>query len=165
MNSGIEKAVGTRGGDSKTAKRLFGAAAILVATVELVLCFRGPIAFVQRPSLVVFPVLSVGLSEEEATQVTAFVEQRLALIGCYAVASRNVLEEHITRTRPEQARRPLEPVGFTEAQKIAGELAMHRFAIATVFGGRVGNGIYPYVFSAQAGDVREIKRGKILVNY
>ncbi len=85
--------------------RIFGFAALIIALTELLLCFTGPIAFIPKPSLVLFPVVSSNLSEEESSIVTDLIEREMAFMKSYAIVSRNFIEEYFIRTNP-----PIRPI-------------------------------------------------------
>ena len=118
--------------DKFKALRLFGVIAVIVSLVELVLCFAGPIAFIQKPSLVVFPPFSFGLTEDEIPRVVEFVEREIALTNSFSIVSQSSLENYFVRTDPDFDRSKLEPVNHTEAHRIAKELGLERFAIAII---------------------------------
>jgi len=113
--------------------RIFAVLALLVAAVELVLCFVGPIAFVQRPSLMLFPPLSSSLSEEQLEASAEFIERQIALTKSFSIVSHDFIEEYFIRTDPEYDRSKLEPVDYKEAQTIAQELELERFAMAWIY--------------------------------
>lgn len=116
---------------------LFGIIAVIVSMVELVLCFAGPIAFIQKPSLVVFPPFSIGLTENETSRVVEFVEREIALTNSFSIVSQSSLENYFVRTNPDFDRSKLEPVDYLEAHRITKELGLERFAIAII--SRYGN--------------------------
>ena len=112
---------------------IFGLLAILVALVEFVLCFTGPIAFVQKPSLMLFPPFATGLTDDEISRAAAFTEQQIALTNSYSITSHSFIEEYFIRTDPDFDRSKLKPVNYKEANKIASELELERFAIAWIY--------------------------------
>jgi apolipoprotein N-acyltransferase len=114
------------------ALHLFGIIAVIVSMVELVLCFVGPFAFIQKPSLVVFPPFSIGLTEKETSRVVEFVEREIALTNSFSIVSQSSLENYFVRTNPDFDRSKLEPVDYLEAHRITKELGLERFAIAIV---------------------------------
>lgn len=115
--------------------RVFGALAAAVAIAELVLCFRGPIAFVQKPSLVVFPPFAAGLTEEQVVQLAAFAERQLALTRSYQIVSLSFIEDLSVRTRPDFDRSTLRPRDYQQAQQVARELSMERFGLCWAYAG------------------------------
>ncbi len=119
-------------GDKIKPLRLFGIIAVLVSLVELVLCFAGPIAFIQKPSLVLFPPFSIGLTENEISRAIEFIEREIALTNSFSVVSQTSIESYCIRTDPDFDRSKLEPVNYTEAHRIAKELDLERFAIAII---------------------------------
>jgi hypothetical protein len=112
---------------------IFGLSTVLLAVVELVLCFAGPIAFIQKPSIMLFPPFATGLSNDEVSQAAAFVEQQIALTNSYSITSHSFIEEYFIRTDPDFDRYKLKPVDHVEAQKIASELELDRYAIAWIY--------------------------------
>jgi apolipoprotein N-acyltransferase len=112
---------------------IFGLIAVLVALVEFVLCFTGPIAFVQKPTLMLFPPFATGLTEHETSRAAAFIEQQIALTNSYSITSHSFIEEYFIRTDPDFDSSKLKPVNYREAEKIASELELERFAIAWIY--------------------------------
>ena len=115
---------------------IFGLIAILIAVVEFVLCFTGPIAFVQKPSLILFPPFATGLTDEEISEATAFIEQQIALTNSYSITSHSFIEEYFIRTDPDFDRSTLKPDNYKEAKTIASELELDRFAIVWIYASR-----------------------------
>jgi apolipoprotein N-acyltransferase len=113
--------------------RIFGLLAVAVAVVELILCFSGPISFIQRPTLMLFPPFANNLSAEQIAEVSAFVEKQIALTNSYSITSHSFIEEYFIRTYPEFDKSNLKPVDYQQAQKIAQELELERFAIAWIY--------------------------------
>jgi apolipoprotein N-acyltransferase len=124
-------------GESGTSVRLraFGLLAVTVAVVELVLCFTGPIRFAQRPTLMLFPPFGGNLSQEQIDEISAFIEKQIALTNSYTITSHSFIEEYLVRTDPDFDKSKLKPVDYREAQRIAQELELERFATAWVFSG------------------------------
>ena len=116
-----------------TRLRFFGALAVAVAIVELILCFTGPVRFVQRPTLMLFPPFARDLSPEQVSEMTDFIEKQIAQTKSYSITSHSFIEEYFIRTDPEFDRSKLKPVDYAEAQKIALELELERFAIAWAY--------------------------------
>jgi apolipoprotein N-acyltransferase len=112
---------------------VFGLLALLVAVVELVLCFAGPLSFIQKPSLMLFPPFSVGLTGEETSRAGAYIERQIALTNSYSVTSSSFMEEYFVRTDPEYEESRLKPVDAVKAQEIALELELERFAVAWIY--------------------------------
>ena len=113
--------------------RIFGIITVAVAITELILCFTGPIAFIPKPSLVLFPVVSSSLTDEENAIVTDLIEREIAYMKSYAIVSQDFIEEYFVRTDPEFDRTKLNPGNYLDAHKIAKELDMERYAIASVY--------------------------------
>ena len=112
---------------------IFGVVAIAIALFELALCFTGPIAFVQKPSLILFPPFATGLSEVEKDEAMAFIEQQIALTNSYSITSHSFMEEYLVRTDPDYDESTLRPENYEEAQHIAQRLEMDRFAVAWMY--------------------------------
>ncbi len=120
--------------DTKTGPlRIFGLLAVAVAVTELILCFTGPISFIQRPTLMLFPPFTTSLSAEQIAEISAFIEKQIALTNSYSITSHSFIEEYFIRTYPEFDKSKLKPVDYQEAQKIAQELELERFAIAWIY--------------------------------
>ncbi len=119
--------------ETRVRLRVFGLAALLVAMAELALCFVGPMAFVRKPTLMLFPPHSWNLSEEEVARTADFIERKLALTNSYSIVSRRFIEEYFMRTDPGFDRSRLKPMDYNDAQRIAQELDLQRFATAWVY--------------------------------
>jgi hypothetical protein len=76
-------------------KKIFGIICIVIAVIELILCFFGPFALQKKPSLFVFPISSYGLEDNEIKEITAFIEQSFANSRSYAIISQFVVIEYI----------------------------------------------------------------------
>jgi hypothetical protein len=72
---------------------VFGLLAVLVAVVELVLCFAGPFAFIQKPTLMLFPPFATGLTTDKVSKITVFIERQIALTNSYSITSHSFIEE------------------------------------------------------------------------
>jgi apolipoprotein N-acyltransferase len=139
--------------------RVFGLLALLVSLVELLLCFAGPLAFIRRPTLILFPPLSFNMSEQEIRQVTAFVEREIARTNSYSVVSQSLLEEYFMKTNPDFDRSRLQPGGYLEARETAERLDLERFAFATV--SRYGEQVDLSVYIRYVGDGSIIRSCRI----
>jgi len=53
--------------------RVLGGAALLVGAVEVLLCFAGPIAFMRKSGLMLFPVFSSGLGTRDTMMEAALL--------------------------------------------------------------------------------------------
>jgi apolipoprotein N-acyltransferase len=113
--------------------RVFGGLAVAVAVVELLLCFQGPIAFKKKPSLVLFPPFSAGLTENEVSRLAAFAERQIARLRSYEIVSYSFVEEYFVRTDPDAAQSRRRPADYQQAQKLAQELELDRYAIAWAY--------------------------------
>lgn len=137
--------------------RIFGIIAVVVALTELLLCFTGPIAFIPKPSLVLFPVVSSSLTEEESATVTDLIEREIAYMKSYAIVSRDFIEEYFVRTDPEFDRTKLNPENYLDAQEIARELDMERYATASV---------YNYYYGCNLSiTIRDVRSGDLISSY
>ena len=116
-----------------TRLHIFGIISGFVVIIELVLCFTGPIAFIPKPSLVLFPVMSSTLTDEDNAVVTDMIEREMAFMKSYAIVSQDFIEEYYVRTDPDFDRTKLKPDSYTDAREIAQELDIERFATASVY--------------------------------
>ncbi|MCK4541588.1 MAG: apolipoprotein N-acyltransferase [Spirochaetales bacterium] len=132
MSNEIPPGIATKQ-DKPLILRIFGGLAVFIALIELLLCFSGPIAFKQKPSLVFFPLLAGKLSEEEVDRMVSFVEQEIALTGSYSIVSQSFLREYHIRNNPDYDPSLLRPGDFNEAGESARELGMDRFAMAWLY--------------------------------
>jgi hypothetical protein len=134
--------------------RIFGLLAVAVAVIELILCFTGPISFIQRPSLMLFPPFATNLGAEQVAEVSTYIEKQIALTNSYSITSHSFIEEYFIRTHPEFDKSKLKPVDYQEAQKIAQELELERFAIAWIYS---SSNHFEITVS-----IRDVKEGSIL---
>ena len=116
-----------------TELRIFGLLAVIVAVVELVLCFAGPFRFVQRPTVVLFPPFAHNLTPQQNQELFAFVEKQIALTKSYSITSYSFIEEYFVRTDPEFDKAKLKPVDYKAAQALAQELELDRYGILWVY--------------------------------
>jgi apolipoprotein N-acyltransferase len=116
-----------------TVVRVFGIIALLVSLAELVLCFAGPIAFIHKPTLVLFPPFSIGLTEDEISRTVGFIEREIALTNSFSIVSQSSIENYFVRTDPDFDSSRLKPVNHADAHRIAQELGLERFAIAIIY--------------------------------
>ncbi len=111
----------------------FGACALVLALGEIALCFVGPLSFFRKPTLMLFPLYSSGLSETELTEVTEYLERQLALTRSYSIVGHRMIVEYYVRTDPDFDRTKIQTVDLEKARAIAGELGMERFATGWVY--------------------------------
>lgn len=123
----------TEHADGSRSLQAFGFLAVAVAVAELLLCFTGPIAFIQRPSLMVFPPFSSRLTDREIARTIEFLERQIALTNSYSIVSHGLIEEYFVRTDPDFERSKLKPVDYAQAQAIARKLELDRSAIAWIY--------------------------------
>ena len=160
MTIGMESLNG-RLGRNKPGLRLFGLLFVVVFTVELLLCFSGPFAFLRKPTLMLFPPFSTGLSEEQVAEVTSYLEREIALTNSYSIISHSFIEEYFIRTDPDKNMSKIGVVSAKEALEISKELGLERYAIATVW--KTG---YRYQVTVTVRDVRDgetIRTGRLYV--
>ena len=110
----------------------YGFLAVAVSVLELFLCFSGPIAFTGKPSLMLFPLESIGLTENDAARAEDFIERQIALTRSYAIVSRRFIRERALGTDPGSAGAKVESVDFFRAQSAAKELGLECFALARI---------------------------------
>jgi len=110
----------------------YGFLAVAVSVLELFLCFKGPIAFTGKPSLMLFPLQSTGLTEQETARAEDFIERQIALTRSYAIVSRRFIRERALGTDPGSTGAQLESVDFIRAQSVAKELGLECFALARI---------------------------------
>ena len=146
--------------EAKTAKqhRIFGVIIIAIFLAELILCFRGPIAFVHKPTLMLFPPFSIRMEDEEEAEVVDFLERELVLTNSYSVVGHSFIEEYFIRTDPDKSRTKISVKNSDEAQEIARELGLERYAIATVFKYTTPSSISLSIRSVRDGDAIRVGR-------
>jgi apolipoprotein N-acyltransferase len=132
---------------------LFGSLSAGLALLELLLCFIGPMAFLQKPSLVVFPPFASALTEAQAAAAAELVERQIALTGSYSIVSRSFIEEYFVRTDPGFEGPRLQPADYLEAQAMARELGLQRYAITLIFASGPRWELSVYIRDVSTGDV------------
>jgi hypothetical protein len=132
---------------------IYGLCGVLVSVVEFVLCFTGPIAFVQRPSLMLFPPFATGLTVDQESEAEVFIERQIALTNSYAIMSHSFMEEYFIRTNPEFDRTGLKPVDSEEARRIASDLELERYALAWIYGSQRQCELYVSIRNTSDGTV------------
>ena len=80
---------------------MFGLSALVVAVVELILCFIGPIRFAQRPTFMLFPPLGSSQSSGHIDEISSFIEKQIALTKSYSISSHRFIEQYFVRTDPD----------------------------------------------------------------
>lgn len=144
---------------TKLKSRIFGILLIAVFAVELVLCFTGPFAFINKPSLMLFPPISSGLDEEEQRLVAELIEREIALTNSYSIVSHKFIEEYFIRTDPDGSRSKIAVESESEALEIAQELGLDRFAFATV--SKSANAFWLFVFLNSTRDGKMVRDATI----
>jgi apolipoprotein N-acyltransferase len=114
-----------------TPLRIFGILALFISAAELLLCFAGPMAFIQKPTLMVFSIFSASITDErEKERASGFIEREIARTNSFEILSESVIEEYFLRTGADLDRSKLKPDNYLDAQRLAKELGLARFAIA-----------------------------------
>lgn len=106
---------------------------LALAAVEIVLCFVGPLAFLQKPNLVLFPLHSSTLSSSQVEQAGGFLERQLTLTGSYSVVSHRFIVEYFVRTNPDFDRSQIAALDFEKARLLAKKLGLRRFALGWIY--------------------------------
>lgn len=81
----------------------------------------------------VFPPFSFNLTDAEKEETIAFIEKQIALTNSFSIVSSSFIEEFFIRTDPDKSRTKITPVNVDEAQNIAQELGLERYAIVTAW--------------------------------
>ncbi len=145
--------------ESKNRTRIFGILSIAVFAVELILCFTGPFAFINKPSLMLFPPLTSTLNDRELFEVTELIERELALTNSFSLVSHKFIEEYFIRTDPDKSRSKISVRNESEALEIARELGLDRYAVATVSTSQ--NSFWLFVFLNNSRDGKTIRNAVI----
>ena len=145
--------------ESKINMRIFGLLIIAVFAVELVLCFTGPFAFINKPSLMLFPPISTSLDENELQEVAGLIEREIALSNAYSIVSHKFIEEYFIRTDPDGSRTKIAVEDESEAFEIASELGLDRYAVATV--SKSANAFWLFVFLNSTRDGKPVRTATI----
>ncbi len=117
----------------KDARFYFGLSVFTLAALEIVLCFIGPLAFLQKPNLLLFPLSSSTLTRAQTQEAGDFVERQLVLTRSYAVVSHRFIVEYYVRTNPDFDRSKISSVDLSTARDLARELGLRRFALGWIY--------------------------------
>ena len=132
--------------------RGFGAAALVVALAELALCFAGPIAFIRKPSLMLFPPFSEGVEEKEVSRAAAFLEREIAMTNSYSIVSRTFMLNDSVRRDPDFDVSRLSPADAEAARETARELGLERYGTANIYRGEEWSGISVWIRDTRDGE-------------
>jgi len=113
--------------------KVFSIISAIIVIIELVLCFTGPLALVQKPSLIVFPLYYYNLSEYEVEKITQYVEMSIAQTKSFSIAGRNLFNEYLHKKRIIIEKR--EDFTYKNAATAAAEMNLDRFVIISAGAG------------------------------
>ncbi|TVQ36068.1 MAG: apolipoprotein N-acyltransferase [Spirochaetaceae bacterium] len=116
--------------------RTYGIFTVLIAAAQIALCFVGPMAFLRKPSLAVFPLRTFGVAHDEIPLLMDFVERAIADTNSFSLVSRRFLIDHFVKEDPTFDPAMVAPVDHEEALRVSRDLGLDRFAMATVYGSR-----------------------------
>ncbi|RPJ07045.1 MAG: hypothetical protein EHM28_08540, partial [Spirochaetaceae bacterium] len=118
------------------ALKIFAFLSILLALVQIILCFFGPIAFEQKPSLAVFPLMvpTGDFDSQEILRAQVFFEEEFAKTGSFAIAGKMAIEEYIQKNKAESGGFADDlfekgTLDYFESLKLAKALGFSRFSL------------------------------------
>jgi apolipoprotein N-acyltransferase len=106
---------------------------ILVAIIEVLLAFHGPMAFRRKVSIMVAPTYSSGISDEEDRQLRGFIETALAKSGQYRIVTHELIRNYYLEAHDEPDFRIDTDRNYLEYAEIAGELGIDQLAVISAF--------------------------------
>jgi apolipoprotein N-acyltransferase len=114
--------------------KIFSIASILIIIIEFILCFYGPMAMVQKPSLIMIPAISYQTEEDDLNQLANYIERQFASFNSFDMISAYRIEEYL-----ETKNLTLNDVlgttkryYFNDWKEVAAALNADRFLIVTV---------------------------------
>jgi apolipoprotein N-acyltransferase len=143
--------------------KIFGLLSLCIAVIEIILCFFGPIAFVQKPSLVIFPLLTLEgeFTQTEKRSVETYLEEEFAKTGSFAIVSKQVVDDYLLRENPSAEQLEQRTFDYTAGMQFARRLGLSRFVLGNLFRGDAGElQLSLALFDARNGE--EIKRLKTI---
>ena len=109
-------------------RRIVPIAVIVIVLVEFVLALYGPMAFVQKPSIVVAKPYSYGLEEADVDRVFDHIQKSLARTT-FRVVPHRLIENYYFEKQDEADFSLDERLTYTEYQGIAQELELDQVAV------------------------------------
>lgn len=125
--------------------------------VELVLCFVGPMALVQKPLLMVFPVYYYNLDEDAVEAITQYVERSIAETNSFKIVGRNLFYEYLEENKIQIKNRL--DFDYRDTAKVAADMGLDRFVNATA--GKDPDRIEVSVILRETKSLEELKKVKI----
>jgi hypothetical protein len=132
--------------------KVFGVLCLVVSIAELIACFIGPMAFVRKPTLAVFPIFSIGLDDKQTREVTSFLEKAFASTNSFAIISQIAMADYVRKADPDSTLPTLKPVNFDEAYRIAREMGLERFVTAVAFESSLSSDLSVTIFDMRSGE-------------
>lgn len=112
-------------------------ASFFIVILEIILCFKGPMALMTTPSLMVTPIYNVGGSEIEVERTFKKVEQLAAKTGSFNVLSKQRLEDYfIGKGEGEMGFTYSKNLNYREYIDIGNKLGIERIMLSILSVGR-----------------------------
>jgi apolipoprotein N-acyltransferase len=114
-------------------KRYIAPVAIVVfVVVEILLALYGPMAFVQKPSVIVANPYSYGIDEDEVDQVFEHVQRIFARTKLFRVISHDLIEDYYFEKQDDPDFSLDRWLTFTEYQELAADLELEQIAVCII---------------------------------
>ena len=108
---------------------------VTLVILEVVLALRGPMAFVQKPSVIVALPYTYGMEPEEVDAVFDHIQGSFARTRVFRVISHGLIEDYYLEKEDNPDFKIAEGMSFSDYRALAEELELERVAILTVYPG------------------------------
>ena len=108
---------------------------VTLVILEVVLALRGPMAFVQKPSVIVALPYTYGMEPEEVDAVFDHIQGSFARTRVFRVISHGLIEDYYLEKEDNPDFKIDEGMSFSDYMALAEELELERVAILTVYPG------------------------------
>ena len=108
---------------------------VTLVIVEIVLALRGPMAFVQKPSVIVALPYTYGMEAGDVDTVFDHIQGSFARTRVFRVISHGLIEDYYLEKEDNPDFKIDESMAFSEYMALAEELELERVAIVTLYPG------------------------------
>ena len=68
---------------------------IIIALVEIFLCFWGPIALINKPDLIIFPLYTNDIGPDKHNQLENFLEDNIISLSSFNLIGLDIMENYL----------------------------------------------------------------------
>ncbi len=108
---------------------------IALVIVEIVLALWGPMAFVQKPSVIVALPYTYGMSDDEVDAVFDHIQSSFARTRVFRVIPHGLIEDYYLEKEDNPDFKIDESMTYSDYMALAEELELDRVAIVTLYPG------------------------------